>query len=703
MKLYQKIKRKCTQVSRAKRLRTSVKLPVTLGLLLTAAMLVMLSLSSFFSDYTSGDVTTDLKIPNKLQIRNLELDTHTGIKTDPTEVDSVTGDITHEGNELVTFDHFVLSDVVTLSFDLTNIGNEELTVKNSVLKLAWDNASTPKDVKGYVYVYPASMTDDAIRTNINAGGTQALTKDLMDSPITMNDGTPATGLTLPFATSALSKAGESGDAKNYAFKVVYARDNDVQTHADFLPFNGQNLKIDLYTEGKTARYTIIRDYAQAVLTAETMPMMMATSGSVAGQIFWGFPSQTPTTKNVTKQQVEKIQFVDLDVKTTPVAVNGTWNSETVVYAWDVSVAKDGTVQAWLTAVRGFTIDGVTGLPVVTASTRYNLYVGGQNGVLANAGAGNGHFANFNAAKTIDVTQLEVCESTNLSAMFLTTTALQSLIGYQDWHTRNNTSTVEMFRGAGTTAPGITALDLSGWDVDKVTDMTLMFYQANKLKTLNATGWAPGLNATASNLSQMFREASSLQQVIGIADWDTTKVTNLFRMFQSAGTTAPGLTTVDLHTHGTSWDVSNVTTMSYMFNNANKLVSLDTTGWKIGTNKTNVTLDNMFGNAVSLTTITGSETWDTSKVINMSNMFDSTTALPTVVGIKKLGCCERHDHGEHVLRLRDHHARHQRLERSQSHHHGDDVLPGCKLDRPRRRRPGAWLGHSHRSDQHAANV
>ena len=64
MKLYQKIKRKCTQVSRAKRLRTSVKLPVTLGLLLTAAMLVMLSLSSFFSDYTSGDVTTDLKIPN---------------------------------------------------------------------------------------------------------------------------------------------------------------------------------------------------------------------------------------------------------------------------------------------------------------------------------------------------------------------------------------------------------------------------------------------------------------------------------------------------------------------------------------------------------------------------------------------------------------------------------------------------------------
>ena len=72
-----------------------------------------------------------------------------------------------------------------------------------------------------------------------------------------------------------------------------------------------------------------------------------------------------------------------------------YEGETVVYAWDVSVAHDGTVQAWLTGVSGFTIDGGTGLPVVTASTRYNLYVGGQNGVLPNAGAGNGHFANFN--------------------------------------------------------------------------------------------------------------------------------------------------------------------------------------------------------------------------------------------------------------------------------------------------------------------
>ncbi|SFZ74804.1 surface protein [Lactococcus chungangensis CAU 28 = DSM 22330] len=632
MKFKHKLKSVWTTIS-----RPQVKLSLTAGLIILAgALLAPQSITSYMSDITRSQTDMTLNIPKVMQIQNLKLDTHTGVKTDPTVTDPATGDVMHAGNELVTFDHMVLSDIVTLSFDLTNTGNEALTVSDGVIKLAWDKDTLPE--KGYVYLYPATTSDDTIRSDINSGGASALTKNLSEDTVLLNDNTTRTGLELPISGSTLT----AQDAKNYQFKVVYARRNSTQEHADFLQFNGENLKLDLYFEGETPRYRILRDEASAIMTAETMPMMMATSGTAATAKFWG----QPATMSVTKQQVQNIQFVDRDVKTNPLATGDTYNSEQVVYAWDVSAAQDKTVQAWLV----YTADTPT-QPIVDGNgdptgdtevitdgrARYKLYVGGQNGVLGNAGGtNNAYFSDFRNAKTIDVDKFEVCESRSLYRYFFGTTALTSLTGQENWHTRNATTMSEMFRNST-----IPTLNASGWDVSNVASMASMFYEAYKLTTLNAPNWTPGVLTAGCNMSYMFYDADAITSA-GLQDintWDTSKVTNMGYMFQYAGTTTPGLS-APLDVSG--WDVSNVanmdhmfqysgissvnargwhtgkvTNMSYMFDGATRLVDIDTTGWHT------VALTStykMFAGTQSLNTVTGINTWDVSNVTSMQEMF-----------------------------------------------------------------------------------
>ena len=648
MKFKHKLKSVWTTIS-----RPQVKLLLTAGLIVTAgALLAPQSITSYMSDITRSQTDMTLNIPKVMQIQNLKLDTHTGVKTDPTMTDPATGEITHAGNELVTFDHMVLSDIVTLSFDLTNTGNEALTVSDGVLKLAWDKDTRPE--RGYVYLYPATTSDDTIRSDINSGGASALTKNLSEDTVLLNDNTTRTGLELPISGSTLT----AQDAKNYQFKVVYARSNSTQAHADFLQFNGENLKLDLYFEGETPRYRILRDEASAIMTAETMPMMMGTSGTAATAKFWG----QPATMSVTKQQVQNIQFVDRDVKTNPLATGDTYNSEQVVYAWDVSAAQDKTVQAWLV----YTADTPT-QPIVDGNgdptgdtevitdgrARYKLYIGGQNGVLGNAGGtANAYFMDFRNAKTIDVDKFEVCESRNMSRYFFGTTALTSLTGQENWHTRNATTMSQMFQNST-----IPTLNASGWDVSNVASMASMFYEAYKLTTLNAPNWTPGVLTAGCNMSYMFYDADAITSA-GLQDintWDTSKVTNMGYMFYEAGTATPGLSGL---LNVSAWDVSNVanmdhmfqysgigsvnargwhagkvTNMSYMFYGANRLTTLDTTGWNT---KSVTNMSSMFTGTTVLETVVGSETWDVSKVTNMSSMFGADHyAASNKSGIKTL--------------------------------------------------------------------
>ncbi|EJF48008.1 fibronectin type iii domain protein, partial [Enterococcus sp. C1] len=145
-----------------------------------------------------------------------------------------------------------------------------------------------------------------------------------------------------------------------------------------------------------------------------------------------------------------------------------------------------------------------------------------------------------------------------------------------------------------------------------------------------------------NSSLMFYRLRNLTEIIGIENFDTSKVTDMSGMFSGAS----NLQTLDVSKFDTSnvtdmshmfyyaerlpsldlskFDTSNVTDMSYMFYYAERLPSLDLSNF----DTSNVTtMRDMFART-NLQTLDLSS-FDTSKVTDMSFMFASTRGLQTL--------------------------------------------------------------------------
>lgn len=106
------------------------------------------------------------------------------------------------------------------------------------------------------------------------------------------------------------------------------------------------------------------------------------------------------------------------------------------------------------------------------------------------------------------------------------------------------------------------LDLSGWDVPKVKNMSSMFQNCS-VPELNVTNWNSNQVTDMSSMFQLFTG-----NITGLNTLDTSNVTDMDSMFRDCKAT-----TLDL----SNWDVNNVTNMNGMFNQA-YLEILDISGW-----------------------------------------------------------------------------------------------------------------------------
>ena len=149
-----------------------------------------------------------------------------------------------------------------------------------------------------------------------------------------------------------------------------------------------------------------------------------------------------------------------------------------------------------------------------------------------------------------------------------------------------------------------SMDLRGLDVSNLDSMDSMFSGCSKLESLDITGWDV---SNIKSFSFMLANTSRLTDLKGIENLDVSSAVNMMSMFASIG-----VKELDL----SNWNTSNVTDMSYMFNQTRNLESINASTWDTSKVKD---MNSMFINNDSLKIIDLSN-WDTSNVTNMSSMF-----------------------------------------------------------------------------------
>ena len=214
------------------------------------------------------------------------------------------------------------------------------------------------------------------------------------------------------------------------------------------------------------------------------------------------------------------------------------------------------------------------------------------------------FCNDQAVEEIDMTGFDISHITDMTNMFSGDINLTKIIGLSTWNVENVTSMNSMF--AGDTA--LTNLDLSNWKPLKVTNMAAMFKGCSGLKSITLN-WGTNTQ-NVQNFSEMFANDNNLQTIDGIGEWNVSNATDMTNMF--SGDTA--LTNLDL----SNWKPLKVTNMAAMFKGCSGLKSI-TLNW--GTNTQNVqNFSEMFANDNNLQTIDGIGEWNVSNATDISHMF-----------------------------------------------------------------------------------
>ena len=229
-----------------------------------------------------------------------------------------------------------------------------------------------------------------------------------------------------------------------------------------------------------------------------------------------------------------------------------------IASWDAGEKQDGTIMAYLLN------KDENGL--------YDLYIG-QDGKVVLGKNASGLFSGYNQTSSLDLTNLDTSNVTDMSWMFENTSAT-SIKGLDNFNTSKVTNMIGMFDNSKATT-----LDLSSFNTSNVTDMSHMFW-----------------NSQATTLD--------------LSNFDTSKVTDMTRMFSYSQATTLNLS---------SFDTSKVTDMSYMFfcskGTALNLSSFDTS--KV----TDMSLMFSYSQATTLDL----SNFDTSKVTNMTRMFSYSQA------------------------------------------------------------------------------
>ena len=288
-----------------------------------------------------------------------------------------------------------------------------------------------------------------------------------------------------------------------------------------------------------------------------------------------------------------------EIQSLTIAEDNTVPDTPGVISKDISQNQDETVMLWYTPKEVTSSDGST-------KTMYDMWIGGENGVLQTGTNASGMFAYLTNVEKLDLSKLDTSYITNMSRMFYMSSGLKS-IDLSNFNTSNVTSMNYMFSECN----NLLSLDLSNFDTSKVTAMVGMFQNDTNLSSIN---FGSDFNTEkVTNMIAMFSSCKKLSY-IDLSEFNTSNVTNMQSMFYYC----ESLQSLDL----SNFDTSKVTTMYAMFMNCINLKELDLSNF----NTSNVTnMQSMFYQCRRLEDLNlGS--FDTSKLTTINYIFNNCISL-----------------------------------------------------------------------------
>ncbi len=172
----------------------------------------------------------------------------------------------------------------------------------------------------------------------------------------------------------------------------------------------------------------------------------------------------------------------------------------------------------------------------------------------------------------------VANVTSASSMFHNCYKLSNYGNFGNWNISNKCTDLSyMFAGMSHT-PNVanssffpTTLDLSGWDVSNVTDMSNMFCDLFSLQTLNIQGWNTSKLKKSTNMFLMndVNIEARLQNIIGLENLNVSSLLDMSYMFSGCK---------NFNGDFSLWQPSNILKLNYAFYNCNSLNLTTLNNW-----------------------------------------------------------------------------------------------------------------------------
>jgi surface protein len=165
------------------------------------------------------------------------------------------------------------------------------------------------------------------------------------------------------------------------------------------------------------------------------------------------------------------------------------------------------------------------------------------------------------------------------------------------------------------------VEVKSWGPLKLGNSGGYFYGCSNIILSSVTDGLDIIGGSTTDLSNMFRDCSSITTINNINLWNTSSVNTMNSMFRGerGGT---------LFNDYINWDTSSVTDMSHMFDSATSFNNGGVTTLNLSVSNV-IDMSYMFSDATSFNCNIGS--WQPTLVTNMSHMFDGATDFSNAGG------------------------------------------------------------------------